>query len=154
VDRPALVIDHAIEVAAPAALVWSVITDLARYPEWNPFVVECRSDLRVGSPIDMRVVLVPGTRAKQREHILEHVPGARLCYGLERAFFGGISSRRCHVVRAASEDRTYYESRFSLGGPLAPLVRALLGRRLEHGFEAMTEALGRRAETLGREARR
>ena len=36
-----------LEVAAPAAAVWSVIVDLDRYPEWNRFVVACRSSLAV-----------------------------------------------------------------------------------------------------------
>ena len=153
-ERPALVLEHTLQIAAPAALVWEVVTDLARYPEWNPFVVACASDLREGSPIAMRVRLLPGPALSQRERIFEHVPGERLCYGLDGAFLGGVSSRRCHVVVSEGAAQTRYESRFALGGRLAPFVRALLGRRLAHGFAAMTEALGRRAETLAQERSR
>lgn len=39
------VIDETLDVAAPPALVWRVVTDLPRYGEWNPFVVACRSTL-------------------------------------------------------------------------------------------------------------
>lgn len=49
------VIEQTIEVTATPAVVWEVIVDLPRYGEWNPFVVECRSTLAVGDPIDMRV---------------------------------------------------------------------------------------------------
>jgi uncharacterized membrane protein len=32
----AFVIEHALSIDAPSELVWAVISDLARYPEWNP----------------------------------------------------------------------------------------------------------------------
>ena len=35
-----------------------VIVDPLCYGEWNPFVVECRSTVAVGDPIDMRVHVV------------------------------------------------------------------------------------------------
>ncbi len=150
-ERAALVIDQSVRVAAPAAVVWQVIVDLDRYPDWNPFVVACRSTLAVGAPIDMRVRLLP-IAMMQRETIFEHVPGERLCYGLRGGFAGGVESRRCHVVRAAGDATAEYESRFALGGRLAPVVRALLGKRLERGFASMTEALVHRAESLARGA--
>ena len=65
----ALVIRHALEVAAPADRVWQVVCDLARYPEWNPFVVRCASSLVVGEPIEMRVRLFSSWAQPQRERI-------------------------------------------------------------------------------------
>jgi hypothetical protein len=147
-----LQIDHTVEVRAPARIVWAVVTDLARYPEWNPFVVACASDLAVGTPIDMRVRLVGRFAQRQRETILSHEPGRRLCYGLPTAFLGALSSSRCHHVEPLDAERTRYESRFALRGGLEPVVRALLGRSLRRGFTAMTDALVRRAEELARDA--
>ncbi|WP_280314638.1 SRPBCC family protein, partial [Nocardia abscessus] len=46
---------RAVDIDAPADLVWQVITDFPRYGEWNPFVPECRSSLVPGEPIDMLV---------------------------------------------------------------------------------------------------
>jgi hypothetical protein len=149
VERAAIVIDQCTRIAAPARVVWQVIVDLDRYPEWNPFVVACRSTLQVGAPIDMRVRLLP-VAMMQRETIFEHVAGERLCYGLRGGFAGSVESQRCHVVRAAGDGTAEYESRFALGGRLAPVVRALLGSRLERGFSSMTEALVHRAESLAR----
>lgn len=148
-ERAAIVIDQCTRIAAPAAVVWQVIVDLDRYPEWNPFVLACHSTLAVGAPIDMRVRLLP-VAMMQRETILEHVPGERLCYGLRGGFAGGVQSQRCHVVHAAGDGTAEYESRFALSGRLAPVVRALLGKRLERGFGSMTEALVHRAESIAR----
>jgi uncharacterized protein YndB with AHSA1/START domain len=139
---------HTLEVAAPAATVWSVITDLARYPEWNPFVVACASTLEVGAPIDMRVHVFQSFAQPQREQILEHVPGRRLAYGLPMRPLGSLASRRSHEVTALGPDRTRYVSHFELTGWFAPVVEALLGSRLRHGFTAMSAAIKTRAESL------
>jgi uncharacterized protein YndB with AHSA1/START domain len=141
-------IEHNLEIDAPIATVWAVITDMADYSEWNPFVESCRSTLVVGEPIDMRVRMFEGFAQSQREFIQEHVPGQRLCYGLAPMPLGALASRRCHEVTSIASDRTHYRSHFELSGWLAPVVRALLGRRLEHGFQSMSEAIGERAKFL------
>ena len=141
-------ISETLEVAAPAATVWNVITDLARYPEWNPFVVACRSTLEPGAPIDMRVRVLPFVAQPQRETIFTHVPGRRLSYGVAPMRLGALASERSHAVEPLAADRARYVSDFRLDGWLAPVVDALLGRRLAAGFAAMTAAIKARAEAL------
>jgi hypothetical protein len=130
-----------------------VVTDLARYSEWNPFVVACASTLEVGDPISMRVGLFARFAQPQREWILEHERGRRLCYGLPRSRIGALASRRSHEVFAESGGRARYVSHFELSGWLAPLVSLLLGSRLRAGFAAMSAAIAARAEALERAGR-
>jgi hypothetical protein len=144
-----LVIEHDLRVHAPAARVWDVVSDLASYPEWNPFVVKCSSTLAVGDPIQMRVRVLPFWAQPQRERILEHEPGRLLCYGLTDTPLGALASRRCHEVSAEGPASCRYVSRFALSGWLSPIVSGLLGRQLERGFTAMSTALVARAEGLG-----
>lgn len=33
-----------IEIAAPPATIWAVLTDYERYPEWNPFLTKISGD--------------------------------------------------------------------------------------------------------------
>jgi hypothetical protein len=146
----AIVIEHDLPVDAPPERVWEVVTDLAHYPEWNPFVVACASTLEVGDPISMRVRLFGCFAQPQREWILEHERGRRLAYGLPRSRLGALVSRRSHEVFAESPTRARYVSHFELGGWLAPLVALLLGRRLRAGFTAMSTAIAARAESLAR----
>ncbi len=144
----ALHIEQTLDVEAPPDVVWQVITDLPRYREWNPFVVACRSSLVVGDPIVMRVHVFAAFAQTQRETVLEHVPGERLCYGIPRAALGSLVSRRCHEVEALDDGRTRYRSRFALSGWMAPVVDALLGRRLARGFAGMSAAVAARAARL------
>ncbi len=143
-----LVIDQVLEIDAPAAVVWQVITDLQAYEQWNPFVVSCRSTLTVGAPIAMRVRLFPWFAQAQHETVFDHVPGKRFCYGLDGGALGAIISRRCHELQALGPGSTRYRSHFELSGWLAAVVGLLLGGRLRHGFDAMTSAVKRRAEEL------
>jgi hypothetical protein len=144
------VIDLSCEIEAPLATVWDVITDLSAYGEWNPFVVACRSTLVAGDPIVMQVRLFAWFTQSQRERIFEHVPHDHLCYGLDGGSVGAVVSRRCHELHAIGAERTRYRSHFEMSGWLAPLVRAMLGSRLEHGFRSMTDAIRQRAERLQR----
>lgn len=137
-----------LDVAAPAPTVWAVITDLARYPEWNPFVVSCRSTLVPGEAIVMRVRVLPFVAQPQRETIFEHVAGRRLRYGIAPLPLGALASNRSHEVEAITADRARYVSAFALDGWVAPLVGLLLGRRLAAGFAAMSNAIKARAEAL------
>lgn len=143
-----LVIAHDLRVDAPASRVWEVVSDLDRYPEWNPFVVHCASTLAVGDPIEMRVRVLPFFAQHQREWILEHEPGERLCYGIAGMPFGALTSRRSHEVSADGPSRSRYISHFELSGWFAPLVAALLRGSLKRGFTAMSTALVERAESL------
>jgi hypothetical protein len=144
-----LEIDQSIEIPVRPEVVWNVITDLARYPDWNPFVVACDSTLVVGEPIAMRVRLIASFTQSQTETVFEHEPGHRLSYGLSAVPLGALRSLRSHLVVPAGTDHARYESHFELSGWLAPLVRALVGAPLERGFKAMTEAIAARAEQLG-----
>jgi hypothetical protein len=149
----AFVLRETLTIEAPVALVWEVIADLPRYPEWNPFVVRVRSSLEVGSPIVMRVRVIPFFAQPQRETILECLPEQRLCYGVNVSL-NALRSIRYHEIRPEGPERTHYCSHFELSGWLAPLTRALLGRNLERGFAAATKALVERAELLHRESSR
>ncbi|HWU67912.1 MAG TPA: SRPBCC domain-containing protein [Stenotrophobium sp.] len=141
------VIEKTIEIDAPAALVWEVITDLKRYPEWNPFMRECSTTFRPGDPIDMKVQLMARPQP-QREWVLEYVEGRRFAYRMKPVPAGALSSFRSHEVEALADGRTRYRSYFHLKGWLMPLVRGLLGGRLQKGFAGMTQGIRQRAEQM------
>lgn len=143
----AFVIDQTIEINASAETVWQVLTDLPRYGEWNPFCLECRSTLKPGETIVMTVQL---TSKPQQvvEFINEHVPGRRFAYNMKPVALGALASLRSHDVEALGPARARYRSYFKLSGWMMPLVKALFGQKLVHGFGAMTKAVGQRAEQL------
>ncbi len=142
------VIDNEIEIKAPAAAVWQVITDFDSYSQWNPFVVQARSSLQPGAPIDMKVKLL-GPVQRQVEIILDVREGEGFSYCMKPFPLGALSSRRSHEITPLAEDRCRYRSHFELQGWMMPLVRGLMRGALERGFGSMTQAIGQRAEARG-----
>jgi hypothetical protein len=139
--------DHVLVIDAAPEVVWEVLTDFPRYAEWNPFVVDCKSTLQPGEPIDLRVKLFTQPQ-DQREWMTEHVPGRRFAYRMKPFPLGALSSARSHDVESIGAGKTRYRSHFELRGWLVPVVRVVLGARLERGFDGMSNAIKDRAETL------
>lgn len=115
------VIDRQLEIEAPADVTWKVLTDLGGYGQWNPFVPECRSTLRPGDRIEMRVKLGRRT-SRQVEQMLTFEPSQAFSYRMRPLPLGALW--------------------------LMPVVRRMLGRQLDVGFSGMTQGLKRRAEQM------
>jgi len=45
----------AVEIDAPAERVWQVVSDFARYCDWNPFIVRSAGEPRVGERLDITI---------------------------------------------------------------------------------------------------
>lgn len=142
-----LSINHCLDIPTGHELVWQVIVDFDAYGEWNQFVPACRSSLVVGSPIVMKVKLLPLMTLTQKETILTHAPGELIEYGIQLPF-GLLSSSRKHIVCFVDKNNTRYESRFQLTGVLSPLVKMMMGSKLQKGFTLMSVGLKSRAMEL------
>src|SRR2546430_11542128 len=51
-----------IDIEAPPAAVWAVLTDMHSYSEWNPFMPHLAGELRAGAKLEVRIE-PPGGRA-------------------------------------------------------------------------------------------
>lgn len=144
-------IDHSLEVNAPPEKVWEVISDLDSYGEWNPFVRECRSSLKPGDPLRMKVQL--GSSVREEEEIVEqYTEGKGFAYGMKPPPLGALKSFRSHRIEPLGEGKSRYISHFELNGWLAPVVKAFVGSKLQTGFDDMSEGIRKRAEELARQA--
>lgn len=141
------IIDRTVTIDAPAELVWEVISDLPRYPEWNPFCLRCESTLEPGAPIDMTVKLMAKPQ-QQREWMLSCEPGTGFSYRMKPVPLGALSSLRRHEIAAIDATSARYRSYFQLQGWMKFVVLGLFRGKLEHGFASMTDAVKARAELL------
>ena len=134
------------EIEAPKDVVWSVIADFAAYAEWNPFVVACSSELRVGAPMAMTVRL--GDRQREQVEFVSRVVEGELFEYRMKPVGPFLHSYRQHEVASQADGQTLYRSTFELNGWLAPLVGAILSGPLHDGFKGMTDSLVSRSEQL------
>lgn len=135
-----------IDVEAPASRVWAVLSDFARYPEWNPFVESIEGRLEVKSPLAVRL-RPPGAPAMTiRPRVTIVIPGRAFAWRgklLSRRVF--VGEHRFEVVPIdGARVRFVHSEQFS--GALVPLLKRTLNTGARAGFEAMNRALKARAE--------
>lgn len=148
-----------VDIDAPLDTVWQVMTDVDRYPDWNPFVVRVEGvrPLAVGTPIKLHVEFAGGKQVVSPERITALEPpsddGATRRAAMAYVFEGWPA--RLALVRGTRWQRlsqrpggpTRYETVELFSGPLVPLAGPA---RVEEGFTRHAEALKRRAELLTR----
>ncbi|MBX3497820.1 MAG: SRPBCC domain-containing protein [Alphaproteobacteria bacterium] len=143
-------IDTSIDIAASPARVWSVLTDFASYPAWNPFITRVAGLPVVG---DRLVVTIqpPGRRAMMfRPVVLAATPEVELRWR-GRLLMPGLFDGE-HVFRLTPADggcRLDHGEIFT--GLLSGLLRGTLPTT-RRGFVAMNEALKARAESVAASA--
>lgn len=143
-------------IEAPIDLVWSVMVDTDRYPEWNPFIV--RIDRTVDGPLAQGETLVlhvhwhtgGSARSIERVRTLDGPTDGRRAL-LEYTYvgvYGQLGLVRGHRIQELSRvdsGVTSYSTRERLRGPLA--WAAPLGR-VQDGFDRHARSLKDRAEAL------
>ena len=135
----------AIDIAAPAAKVWSILADLPAYASWNPFIVSAAGELATGSRLSIRAQPPGGAALRFRPLMLSVQPEREIVWRgqfLLPGLFDGEHAFR--IEPAESRVRFVQTERFS--GVLIPVAPASLFQRIQQGFEAMNRALKRRAE--------
>jgi uncharacterized protein YndB with AHSA1/START domain len=138
-----------VEIDAPASLVWSVLTDYARYPEWNPYTVRVDTTLEVGSVIDLHLPdpSKPGETFVNREYVREVTPPSYLRYDTGEEI-PGMHAVREQWVTDLGEGRSSYRTTDLFSGEIATFVFEQQGEWVKAGFDSVCHALKARAESL------
>jgi hypothetical protein len=143
-----------IEIGAPPAEVWAVLTDLSRYPEWNPHIRAGTGQVAAGNRLTLRMHPPKGRAVTIRPLVLAAVPGAqwRLRGGLPgiagRLIFAGEHS----FTLTAAAGGTHLVQSETFRGALVPFIGKIL-TAAQHSFQEHNEALKKRAESRRRPGR-
>lgn len=139
-------IDTSIDIAASPARVWSILTDFAAYPQWNPFIIRVAGVPEVGGRLVV-TIQPPGRKAMMfRPVVLAATPDVELRWRgrlLMPGLFDGEHAFRLNPAGGGC--------RLDHGEVFSGLLAGLLGGTLpatRRGFIAMNEALKARAEGI------
>lgn len=139
-------IDTSIDIAASPARVWSILTDFAAYPQWNPFIIRVAGVPEVGGRLVV-TIQPPGRKAMMfRPVVLAATPDVELRWRgrlLMPGLFDGEHAFRLSPAAGGC--------RLDHGEVFSGLLAGLLGGTLpatRRGFIAMNEALKARAEGI------
>ncbi|GAA1612790.1 hypothetical protein GCM10009789_78800 [Kribbella sancticallisti] len=134
-----------IEIDASPEQVWQVLADRDAYPTWNPFMVSSTGELTVGSTITNVLKDTNGKETEFTPELLAVEPGKELRW-IGRIGFGGIFDGE-HSFRIepleGGRSRLIQEEKFK--GIAVPFTVGMLNKTIKPQFEAMNEALAKRA---------
>jgi hypothetical protein len=135
-----------IDIDAPPQRVWQVLSDLAAYPEWNPFILEATGQPAVGSRLTLRMQPVGGKEMTLRPSVIDAREGELLRWLGHLGVPGVLDADHCFELtpRDGGGTRLVQHERFS--GVLVPFVARTVDRGTRPAFVLMNEALKRRAE--------
>jgi hypothetical protein len=135
-----------IEIHAPAERVWRVLTDLAAYPEWNPFVRRGEGEVKVGARLHVCIQPSGGKGMSFRPRVLVADPGRELRWLGHLWVTGLFDGEHSFLIEPLGEGRVRFIQRERFGGLLLPLLWKMLDRETRRGFEEMNRALKLRCE--------
>jgi hypothetical protein len=139
-----------IDIAAGPAQVWEVLSDLAAYPEWNPFIVRAKGTADPGNRLTPRLQPARGRAATVRPRVLESRKGSRLRWLGRLGIPGVLDAEHRFTIEARSEGGTRFRQEETFRGVLVPFVGRTLDRGTLPAIHAMNRALKQRVETSRR----
>lgn len=149
-DPDAVVVSDTVEIAAPASVVWAILTDLPRYGEWNPFCIRAVSTLEMGAAVDMTLVnyLVPGTLVPNCEYICAFEPEKRLSWAAPDIEAWPYPAVRDQIIEATGPQSCRYHSTDAFLGRNGIHVMRFAGPWVKRAFDDSARALKARAEAM------
>lgn len=129
------------EIDAPIARVWEILSDLAGYSRWNPFLRHLAGSLETGAPLETHVAFPGGRIRRLQARISAIQPGCALRWQAV------LWKRRIFDVSYAFElepldpGGTLLTQRARFSGVLVPFLIVRITRITRHGLLEMNEAL-------------
>ena len=135
-------------IDAPSEVVWAVLADFKRYPDWNPSLPSIAGDLHVRGTLSLTPAMPGRPSAKVKAQLLEVLPQRRLTWhgnaGADCLFAGD----REFLIEEADGGAVSFTNVENVRGALFPLSRLIMGSAIQRHHDGLNTALKQRAEKL------
>ncbi len=135
------------EVQATPERVWQVLTDLASFPDWNPFIRSALGELREGARLKIRIHPPGGMGMTFKPTVIKLEPPTELRWSGRFLMPGLFDGEHFFMIEPTEEGRVRFIQGEWFTGAMVPMfdLMGALGKTLK-GFEEMNQALRYRAE--------
>lgn len=134
------------DIHAPPDAIWQALTDLPKYPEWNPYITRANGAVEVGERLELRVEPPGGLARTARPVVIEAESNRELTWVEEGWLPGMLDGHHSFTIVPRGQNRTHVVHRATFTGLLLPFMRARLETNVREGLEAMNRALKARAQ--------
>lgn len=131
----------ACEVSADPEKIWSLLTDAARFPEWNSTITRIEGPIALGQKLALQVPIAPNRVFKPRVTRFEPPSSMEWSDGMGPMFRGV----RTFTLTPKGPSRTEFSMVESFSGIMLPLIKGSLPD-FRPAFEAYAADLKRAAE--------
>jgi hypothetical protein len=136
-----------IEIQASPEKVWQILTDLDRYPEWNPFIHHAIGKAEVGETVD--IDFQPDSKGlKLHCKVIRVIPNQELCWAYHVLLPGLFRGEHSFMVEPLDSGGVRFIDKEIYDGLLVPLQARDIDTHSRNGFEAMDKALKSQAEAI------
>jgi hypothetical protein len=126
-------------------MVWTVLADIDRWPEWNPFA-KASGRLAVGERLDVEIRPPGGKAMSFRPTVIKLDAGVELRWLGHLGIPGVFDGEHAFRIEPTGAQSCRFQHFESFKGLLAGPLLWLAGDATRRGFEAMHAALKARAE--------
>jgi hypothetical protein len=142
-------VEHRIGVAAPAHVIWELISDLAHWKDWNPLYSHVDGKLGFGAPLTLTVTM-PGQEPRTIRPIVESWTPDELIHWRLKLMAGLVTSIRYIEIEKLTDTGCIFSNGEIFDGFLGRRLPRATRRNIRAGFEALNEAVKTRAEAAWR----
>ena len=138
--------NNEVEIHASAERVWQLLTDFARFPQWNPFIHRASGEAKAGARLELTLQPSGASRTTSRPTVLKVEPNHELRW-IERSLIPGLIDVE-HIFTIQQLDTTHvrFTQREIRTGLLVPLQVRRRTTDTRRGLKEMNQALKARAE--------
>ncbi len=138
-----MTVDHSVSIAAPRAVVWTILTDVERWPEWTASMRSVQyvgaDQLTLGGQVRIKQPGMPALVWK----VTALVPQESFAW---MATSGGVTTVGLHQLTLSPSGGVTVRLGLEQRGPLAGLVGLLTASRTRRYVQMEADGLKRRSE--------
>jgi hypothetical protein len=132
-----------ISIPASAEMVWKVLTDTEKYPEWNPLIQSLEGELKEGNKLKARI-----NGMKFKPKVLDFKQNKLFRWKGRFLIPGLFDGEHSFEIEEVSENRCVLHHYENFSGILVPFMRKKLKNEVEPLFEQFNEKLEEKVESL------
>ena len=134
-----------IVINASPEKVWQVLTDLDRYPEWNPFICHAIGKVKIGEPVD--IDFQPDSQGLKLHCTVDrNQPNRELSWKYHVTHPLLFRGEHIFTIEPLGENSVRFTDCEEFNGLLVFTQAKDIDTNTKRGFEAMDKALKARAE--------